>query len=197
MPSFLNIRVPNMFFLKILSAPPVRVASAAHQVAVFALLWGISACTSTPRPELPVPVEISIAAAESLNPTEQGRPSPVLLRIYELSEQAFFQSADFFTLLGEQENARNSEVIEVHEFMLMPGEVRVLRRRTGLGTRFLGVAVAYRDLGSVWRAQTAVPAPRQAGRFQAGRFWSSDTSPQQRYRVVVGANNVAISHVPR
>jgi len=168
--------------------------------AVFALLactW-ISALLSgcallpppSPRVELPVPVEISIAASESLNPDEQGRSSPVFLRIYELSGSAFFQSADYFSLLGESELARHAEVIEMHEFTLMPGEIRVLRRRTEMGTRFLGVAAAYRDTGGIWRAFAAVPVPRKAR-----RLWPSESSPQQRYRVVVDGNSVAIDNV--
>jgi len=156
-------------------------------------VWLISGCSTTQQPELPVPVEISMAASESLNPTEAGRASPVLLRIFELSASTFFQSADFFTLLGELGEAQHAEVVEVHEFTLMPGEIRVLRRRTDLATRFLGVAAAYRDLaGSSWRALAAVPPPRRAS-----RWWSSETSPQQRYRVVAGEKSVVIEQVAR
>jgi len=167
-----------------------RLAAAAMGLAI---VLAVSGCATTPQPELPVPIEISIAASESLNPTAQGRASPVLLRIYELSGQTFFQSADFFTLLGEVAQTNHAEVLEMHEFMLMPGEIRVLRRRTKLPTRFLGVAVAYRDLqGSAWRALATVPAPRTAS-----RWWPADTSPQQRYRVVAGENSVVIETVER
>jgi type VI secretion system protein VasD len=154
---------------------------------------GAGACSMPVRQELPVPLEISIAASESLNPTAQGRPSPVLLRVYELSGSAFFQSADFFALLGEAESARHEEVLEMHEFVLMPGEVRALRRRAGLGVRFVGVAAAYRDVhGSVWRSLAAVPPPHRAG-----RLWSGETSPERRYRVSVGERSVAIDKVGR
>jgi len=157
-------------------------------VAVF-----IGGCATTPQPELPVPVEISMAASESLNPTEAGRASPVLLRLFELSAPTFFQSADFFTLLGELGEAQHAEVVEIHEFTLMPGEIRVLRRRTDLATRFLGVAAGYRDLeSSAWRALAVVPPPRRAG-----RWWSSETSPQQRYRVAAGEKSVVIEQVAR
>jgi len=140
-----------------------------------------------------MPLEISIAASQSLNPNGQGRPSPVLLRIYELSEQRFFQSADYFTLLGEMKDAQHEQVIKIQEFMLMPGEVRLLRYRADLNTRFVAVAAAYQDLtGSVWRSLAAVAPP-----YLAGRLWSSDVSPQQRYRVVVGAKQVAIERVGR
>jgi len=168
-----------------------RRAIAAWLGAVVALF--ISGCSTTLQPELPVPVEISIAASEALNPTEAGRASPVLLRIFELSGPSFFQSADFFTLLGDMGEAQHAEVMEIHEFTLMPGEIRVLRRRTDLAIRFLGVATAYRDLeGSSWRALAVVPPPRRAS-----RWWSSETSPQQRYRVVVGEKSVAIEQMGR
>ncbi len=146
-------------------------------------------CSMPSRPELPVPVEISLAASEHVNPTEQGRPSPVVLRVYELSGRDFFQSADFFELLGGRDRAKDAEVIAVHEFVMMPGELRVLRRRTELGTRFLGVAAGYRDTqGSIWRALAAVPAP-----YKAGRLWSAETSPERKYRIVVGEKAVVIN----
>jgi len=155
------------------------------------LLSGCSLLPSpSPRPDLPIPVEISIAASEALNPDEHGRPSPVFVRIYELSGAAFFQSADYFSLLGESGAVDQAEVIEMHEFTLMPGEIRVLRHRAERGVRFLGVAAAYRDLGSVWRAFAGVPAPRKAG-----RVWSKEASPQQRYRVIVGEKSVTIDNV--
>jgi len=160
-----------------------------------AVLLMINGCTSSTaaRQELPIPVEILIAASEVLNPTERGRPSPVLLRIYELSDQAFFQSADFFTLLelGDMEGAKHAEVIKVQEFMLMPGEIKLLRRRVELNTRFLAVVAAYQDLtDSVWRSIAEVSPP-----YQAGRLWSASVSPRQHYRVVVGAKQVRIERM--
>jgi len=153
----------------------------------------LSGCSTSARLELPVPIELSITASEALNPTAQGRPSPVLLRVYELSDATFFQAANFFTLLGEVENAQHAEVIKIHEFMLMPGEVRLLRRRTELNTRFLAVAAAYQDLpGSMWRSVAALPPP-----YRAGRLWSAKVSPQQTFRVVVGAKRVTIERLER
>jgi type VI secretion system protein VasD len=164
----------------------------AYLVAAVMAVLGACGCSVPARKELPVPVEISIAASELLNPTEQGRPSPALLRVYELSGNTFFQSADFFTLL-EGDGARHEEVLDMHEFMLMPGEVRVLRRRLGLNARFLGVVAGYRDVqGSVWRSQAAVPPPHLAG-----LLWSDQTSPQRQYRVVVGEKNIVIKEVRR
>lgn len=162
-------------------------------LSALAAVVAATGCTKAQRPELPVPVEISIAASERLNPTEQGRPSPVVLRVFELSGRNFFQTADFFTLLGERAGIKDEEVIDVHEFVMMPGEVRVLRRKTELGTRLIGVVAGYRDAqGGVWRAVATVPPPHKAG-----RLWSGEASPERKYRVVVGEKAVAIDDVSK
>lgn len=153
--------------------------------AAFALAAG---CSTISRRELPVPLELFIAASERLNPTEQGRPSPVLVRIYGLNQRGFFTSADYFALLGSGGLPGNGEVVDVEEFMLMPGEVRVIRRRAALDVRFIGVAAGYRDVGeSVWRAIAAVPAPHRAG-----RLWARDSSPVRKYSLMIGERAVVI-----
>lgn len=151
----------------------------------------LAACATPERRELPVPVRLSIAASERLNPTEQGRASPVVVRVYEMVASSYFQGADFFTLLGDLDKAKNEEVKDVQEYVLMPGEVRVVRRKADLNTRYLGVVAGYRDLqGSAWRSLVAVSPPHRAG-----RLWSSDTSPEQKYRIAVGEKAIAIEEV--
>lgn len=161
--------------------------------------WGLSGfaalmllgCSIPERSDLPVPVKVSIAASERLNPTEQGRPSPVVVRVYELSGSGRFQREDFFTLLGDLAAARNEEVVDVFEYVVMPGEMRVLRRRASLETRFIGVVAGFRDMHEgAWRALVSVPAPHRAG-----RLWSSETSPERQFRITVGERAVAISDV--
>lgn len=152
------------------------------------LVLAVSGCSTTARHELPVPLELSVGASERLNPTQEGRPSPVLVRIYDLNGRGFFMSADYSALLGDGGRPDSQEVVDVQEFMLMPGEVRVIRRRAALDTRFIGVAAGYRDVGqSVWRAIAPVPAPHQAG-----RLWARDSSPARKYRLMVGERAVVI-----
>lgn len=151
----------------------------------------LAGCAMPERRDLPVPVKLSIAASERLNPTEHGRPSPVVVRVFELSASGRFQREDFFTLLGDLAAARNDEVVDVFEYVMMPGEVRVLRRRASLDTRFIGVVAGFRDVHEgVWRSVVAVPAPHRAG-----RLWSSETSPERQFRIMVGERAVSITDV--
>lgn len=158
---------------------------------VFAAALVVSGCSMPERRDLPVPLKISMASSERLNPTENGRPSPVVVRVYELSGSGRFQREDFFTLLGDLAAARNDEVVDVVEYVMMPGEVRVLRKRAGLETRFIGVVAGYRELHDrAWRALVAVPAPHRAG-----RLWSAEASPEREIRIMVGERAVSIADV--
>lgn len=152
-----------------------------------------SACSGGVRKELPVPFELTIMASERLNPTESGRASPVVVRVFELADRGFFRSADIFTLLGEESGASNAEVIEVQGFSMMPGEIRVVRRLATLGARYVGVVAGYRDVErSVWRELAALPPP-----YYAGRLWSDGVSPERKYEVLVGERQVTIKDASR
>jgi type VI secretion system protein VasD len=156
-----------------------------------ALCAVLGGCATSARPELPIPIEIAIAASERLNPTEEGRPSPVVVRIYELSNQTWFQAADFFELIGMREAPKNEEILDMQEFIAVPGEVRVVRRRANLATRAIGVVTGYRDIDTgAWRSVVQMPPPHQAG-----RLWSWNVSPERRYQIILGERSVDIREV--
>lgn len=160
-------------------------------VALAALCALLTGCAGAVRPELPIPVEIAIAASERLNPTEAGRPSPVVVRIYELSNQTWFQAAGFFELIGMQDAPKNEEVLDMQEFVAVPGEVRVVRKRANLATRAIGVVAGYRDMDTgAWRSVAPLPSPHQAG-----RLWSGSLSPERRYQIILGERSVDIREV--
>ena len=147
-----------------------------------------SGCYLKERLELPVPLEITLSAAERVNPTAAGRPSPIMLRLFELASDAQFMSADYFVLMGQGGVPLGEEVLAVEEYTLLPGEVRMIRKRAALNSRFFGVVAGYRDLnGSVWRAVAPLPAP-----YLAGRVWSNSVSPTKRLFVVLGERGLAI-----
>lgn len=148
----------------------------------------LSACSGSVRKELPVPFELTIVASERLNPTELGRPSPVVVKVFELADRGFFRSADIFTLLGDEGAAPHAEVIDVQGFSMMPGEIRVVRRLATLGARYIGVVAGYRDIErSVWRDVAVLPPP-----YYAGRLWSDGVSPERKYDVLIGERAVTI-----
>lgn len=153
----------------------------------------VSACSAGVRKELPVPYELTIMASERLNPAESGRPSPVVVKVFELADRGFFRSADIFTLLGDAGGTSHAEVIDVQGFSMMPGEIRVVRRMASLGARYVGVVAGYRDIEhSVWRELAPLPPPHYAG-----RLWSAGVSPEHKFEVLVGERQVTIKDSSR
>ncbi|SAK88738.1 putative lipoprotein [Caballeronia catudaia] len=118
----------------------------------------IGACKSPPPPPAPTIVRISVNALDGVNPDHAGRPSPVVVRVYELKATAAFDSADFFTLYGKEQATLGGDLNAKNEFMLKPGDSRSVEQTVQPGTKFVAVVAAYRDIErSRWRASAPVP----------------------------------------
>jgi type VI secretion system protein VasD len=140
------------------------------------------------RKELPVPLEITLAAEERVNLATGGRPSPIVVRLFELSHESQFLSADYFALMGQDGVPLGGEMLASEEHVLLPGEVKMVRKRAMPKTRFLGVVAGYRDLSSsTWRAITPIPEP-----YLEGRVWTKTVSPTKFLFVVMGERGVTI-----
>ncbi len=117
----------------------------------------IGACKSPPPPA-PTIVRISVNALAGVNPDHAGRPSPVVVRVYELKTTAAFDSADFFTLYGKEQATLGGDLNAKSEYMLKPGDSRSVEQTVQPGTKFVAVVAAYRDIErSRWRASAPVP----------------------------------------
>jgi type VI secretion system protein VasD len=104
----------------------------------------------------------AIAAGPKSNPDARGRPSPVVVRVYELRSVGAFNGADFFALFEREQEALGSELVGREEFTLAPGEKRPYQRQLQPDTKFIGVAAAFRDLeNSSWRQTAPVPPARR------------------------------------
>jgi len=104
----------------------------------------------------------SINVDPSTNPDLRGRPSPIVVRVYELRALAAFNSADFFTLFEKEQEALGNDLVAREEYQLRPAETRPYQRQLQADTKFLGVVAAFRDLENTrWRQATAVPSKRK------------------------------------
>jgi type VI secretion system protein VasD len=103
----------------------------------------------------------AIKATQTTNPDVRGRPSPVVVRIYELRTLGAFNSADFFSLFEKEAETLGGDLVGREEYDLQPGETRPYRRQLQPDTKFIGVAAAFRDLEKArWRQAAPVPAKR-------------------------------------
>ena len=147
----------NIFAFKLAAAAGVALA--------------LVACAGAPKP---AQVAGTIQASPLVNPSTSKRPSPLLLRVYELKTAAGFNSADFMTLYQRDKAELGADMLGKEEFVLAPGESKTFSKTLSMDTRFLGVVAAFRDVEHArWRSIVPV-------------------QPGQKHTLVIRANELSV-----
>lgn len=153
-------------------------ARVAALAAALALLGG---CAS--QPPKPAPWRAQLVASQDLNPDASGRPSPVVVRVFQLRGDGEFAGAEFFALYASEKETLGASLLGREEFVLEPGEQRELVLDLDAQTRYLGALAAFRDIRSArWRA--LIPAPERR---------LSDVLRKDFVTIAVGADSVTIA----
>ena len=114
-----------------------------------------------PKPPEPTVASLTLKATGDVNPNSASQPSPVVVRVYQLTNVTAFQETDFFQLQDSASSALGDELIASDDFILAPGQMVLYQRELPDDVRFLGVTAAFRDLSSGrWRSFYAVPAAK-------------------------------------
>jgi type VI secretion system protein VasD len=102
-------------------------------------------------------VEMTLTAGNQLNPNAQRRPSPVVVRVFDLKTRSGFDAANFDSLFERDRETLAAELVGRDEFVLNPGDAKKIERKLAPETKVLGVAVAFRELERAsWRTTVAV-----------------------------------------
>lgn len=105
----------------------------------------------------PATLDAKVVASAQVNPDARKRPSPVVVRVFELKAPTLFEQADFVSLFEKDQAALGAEMISREEFVLRPGETKPLAKPLSPETKFIGVMVAFRELERArWRAVVPV-----------------------------------------
>jgi type VI secretion system protein VasD len=103
-------------------------------------------------------VKLSFVVSADVNPDSQNRPSPVVVRLYQLKDDAVFKDADIFTLFDKEQATLAAALVSREEYELAPGEHRAVDLELSRDARFVGVVAAYRDIRNAdWKAQIGAP----------------------------------------
>ncbi|WP_179283424.1 type VI secretion system lipoprotein TssJ [Bordetella genomosp. 9] len=103
-------------------------------------------------------IHLRLKAAPDLNPDGAGRPSPVIVRIYELAQSDDFCQANFFDLYDNDKRILGKDLLSRSVLAVRPGQRLALRPSLVPGARYLAVLVAYRDIYRArWRAVVGLP----------------------------------------
>src|SRR5687767_3676763 len=94
--------------------------------AACAAVLAITSCASAPKPPKPARTRLTVAAAPDSNPDANGRPSPVVVRVYQLKADTAFKGADFFALFDDEMKVLGPELIGRSEYTLAPSERRTM-----------------------------------------------------------------------
>jgi len=141
-----------------------------HRISVVAAIIGVTCVTfacakKAPKPPQPARARVTIAAAADSNPDANGRPSPVVVRLYQLKADTAFNAAEFFALFDDEMKVLGADLIGRTEYTLAPSERRTMELDVSADAHFVGVIAAYRDIRNAqWR--TIVPAPLKSADVQ-------------------------------
>lgn len=117
------------------------------------------------KPEIPIPKEIAMkppaeaklqvtfTASPLINPDLDGRPSPVVVRLYQLATAEAFQQADFLGLYEKDDKALGKSLLSKAEIIIEPGGIKGVASAVNPETSFIGVVVGFRKFEEAkWRA---------------------------------------------
>jgi type VI secretion system protein VasD len=133
-------------------------------------LLAAAACAKVPPPPTLPPITIAapaesrtksamtVAASADTNPDGSGRPSPIVVRVYQLKTDAAFKGSDFFALYDDDQKVLGAELITRDEYVLNPSERKTIDVTVSRDTRFIGALAAFRDRNA--QSRVLVPAPR-------------------------------------
>ena len=103
-------------------------------------------------------LNLKLTASDQLNPDVNGRPSPIVVRLFELKHPVAFENADFFSLYERATESLAPDMVATEELELRPGETVELKLRVESGSRYVGVLASYRDLPDTkWRYTQQLP----------------------------------------
>lgn len=156
----------------------------------FALV--LAACANgDPKPKEPLRLDLTVHAAATVNPDEQKRAAPIVVRVYELKTDGAFNAADFFTLQDKDKTVLADDLVKRDQFQLRPGEHVTIARNADPSTTTLGILAAYRDLpNSVWRTVYALPVTPD-------KAWYRFSTPKLKLAITLDANAIKVTETPK
>lgn len=127
---------------------------------------GVAAAVALPGCSMfksgPPTLNMTVVASAQVNPDARRRPSPVVVRVFELKASTLFEQADFVSLFEKDQAVLAAELVSREEFVLRPGETKPLTKPLAPETKFVGVMAAFRELERArWRAVVPVVAGKK------------------------------------
>lgn len=114
-------------------------------VVIGLLVLTVAACQATRRTlNFDTSLELTVQAAEDVNPDDDGRASPVVVRVFMLADDRQFAREDFLNLYENAESRLGKDLLDtviLKEFA--PGEKRVEKIQLTPDVRYVGLLAEF------------------------------------------------------
>jgi len=120
----------------------------------------ITIVAPAPAPAPRTKAFLTLTVGADVNPNASGRPSPVVVRVYQLKKQDAFIGAQFEPLYDDDKKVLGEELVTTDQYRLAPGDSQKVEVVIAADTQFVGVLAAFRAIGdpaTIWRAVVGVP----------------------------------------
>ncbi|MCP1835399.1 type VI secretion system protein VasD [Bradyrhizobium sp. USDA 4532] len=140
---------------------PPNTAHRLSQIGGALLMAAVATNCSTDKTAKTTPIKFVIEADEFVNPNARGKPSPVVVRIYELRSTTTFTHAQFFELFDDDTKRLGPDLVAKREVELAPGDKMDFERDTPIETRNIGVIAGFRAGNDAqWRSTAEIKPDR-------------------------------------
>ena len=116
------------------------------------ILSGCGIFGGTSEPEA-ITVDLIISASKKLNPDMENRASPIVIRIYQLTQIDTFNNSDFFALYENDQTLLAKDLKYREELEIQPGQSTTTSLEVSANSKYIAVLAAYRDLDKAqWKS---------------------------------------------
>lgn len=93
--------------------------------------------------DLDTRVQVEFEVFDDINPDDSGRPSPLVLRFYELKDSRQFQSEDFLGLFEDDSGRLGGDLLAKRRLEFQPGKSRIEEFVVDENTRYVGLLAEF------------------------------------------------------
>lgn len=141
-----------------------------------------SACGPQARPSCDAQenAQLRVESTDRMNPDEDGRPLPTLVRVYQLASIGTMETASFEDIHANDEDTLGDAFLGKDEFTMFP-ETRISRQfeRNPDANYIVGFAAVRRPTGVSWRTILELPPPAQEATCAALQEDPDNPPPEQ------------------
>jgi type VI secretion system protein VasD len=89
--------------------------------------------------------DITFKSANYLNPDMNGRPSPVVVTLYQLKSAYTFKQADAASLMADSAKILGGDLIDKNTIEIRPNNTKTINQALDPDVQYLGIVADYRN----------------------------------------------------